>query len=462
MLIILRYHLCAVRNYLKFRLDKVTIIELVLFCGGLGFYLLRSFLINMRILAGSGQEALWTGFFQAQNIGLLLLLSPAIFWVRTQLRDRKTEVLLSLPIPTENIAKSIVNKLALAWLLLLPIWVGIYFCMVPFVQASGPDLLSLLFYHLSMFFLPLFLMTHFFIAWYDIKSKRNLLRPLMSIIIIAFSVLLSLSAVTAWKLGRLPLLAVLSLGTLLALYSLVIPGLVALYRNGVVVSETGFTLQKRPAVFHGIYLLLVPPSVKPLVAKDTCYFSRRYITYPLIFWSFILVMSVGIWRAADASEGLQWFLFLCITAGYVFGNYMFKFCSPQCESWAQIRALPVKATTWWHAKFWNGFTPVLWIAIAGSVVLWVRHVPPAGSYFLGLLVVLAISATLIYLATNFSLHAYPYSRYAGVWYNLYIITAILFFTILLFPPLAIGFLLFGYLSIFLVLKRINRVDIVHD
>jgi hypothetical protein len=73
-----------------------------------------------------------------------------------------------------------------------------------------------------------------------------------------------------------------------------------------------------------------------------------------------------------------------------------------------------------------------------------------------------IAFTFAFVQNNFALYSYPYSRYSILWYNLYIILAVTFFTVFLFPPLAVAFLIFGFLAIFRVLRRYEMIEVSYD
>ena len=73
---------------------------------------------------------------------------------------------------------------------------------------------------------------------------------------------------------------------------------------------------------------------------------------------------------------------------------------------------------------------------------------------------LAIAFTLLFVQNNFALASYPYSRLSVLWYNLYLVLAVTFFTIFLFPPLALAFLILGFVGIFRVLRRYEMIEVL--
>ncbi len=452
-----RRRLLELRNYLCFRLDLITRIEMAAAIAIVLYFSVSSLLEHARQFDKIGfiTEG-WQTFLFINFWVLLLLFFSGMFYALRPWLPVRLPVQLPLPIPARQLAISHLGELLFPVLLLSPFWLiwngWVLLQHLPLVQTL-PLLLTSLSAYVSLFTLGLLVAQR----W----QGRSLFNP-SSVFLVASLVLGQ--GILIYAQFRLPLPAgwivfVLQSGFLLLLSRTWISGFAWILEK----DPARLTPQprQRHKQRHGSrleswFIKPVPASLRALVHKDLRFALRCYRGYPVLIGLFLVVLVVALLRAGNGRDALQWQLSLSIALVYLLANSAFRFNAQDAENWALLKSLPVKARDFWWSKFYVVFLPLVWFIGLGHLLILVRYQTPSDMFALNMLASLAISFTLAFLQTNFSLYTFPFARYASLWYNLYIWTAVLFFTILLFPPLAIAFLFYGFYAIRRVLKRYDQ------
>jgi len=452
-----RRRLLELRNYLYFRLDLITRIEMAAAIAIVLYFTISSLLAHVRqftkmdFLTQGWQTFLFINFWML----LLLFFTGILYTIRPWLPGRLT-VQLSLPIPARKLAIGRLGELLFPVLLLSPFWLlwngSVLLKHLPLVQVL-PHLLTNLCAFVALFTLGLLVVQR----W----QGRSLL-GISSIFLTIITLLLQ--ALLVYATFRLPLSAgwilfALQSGVLLLLLRTWISGFVAILEKDparLTPQPRQRHKQRRGSRVESWLIKPVPPSLRPLVSKDLRFALRCYRGYPMLIGLFFVVLVIALVRAGNGSDALQWQLSLSIALVYILANSAFRFNAQDAENWALLKSLPLPARRFWWSKFFIVFLPLLWFIGLGHLLILLRYQAPLGLFMLNLLASFTIAFTLAFVQTNFSLYTFPFARYASLWYNLYIWTAVLFFTILLFPPLAIAFLFYGFYAIRRVLKRYEQ------
>ncbi len=462
--IVLKFHIRAIRNYIRTRLDWITIIEILLFGGFLVYYVLDSLHAQFaNVLLKKGVGAAWNAFYRNQAIALLIFLPSGMAFARKQLASPGHQVLLTMPMTMYRACSTIVDQILFSWALLLPIWIGFLFSFIFQVHTETVEFITIIIYHTLVFFSPVLLGMFFWTAWKSTRLKHGLLRWFNTLVLISVLTAIVLLSAYNHKMHHWIVHTLITLVLLVLSRSLIIHQLVNLYT----VIPDKLISQKwniyQPFMFWvRVYMFFTPKGIRPFVRKDTLYILRRYKVYALLIPAFIIAIVAGIFHVKTFDEAMQWMLSISIASGYVFANMAFRFSDQGCELLSVVRSQPVSMKRYWFAKFWDALLPVIWITGVGSIALFLIPGFNLVIYLRILLAAAFINVTLVFVQTNFALYSYPYTRYASMWYNLYLVMGVLFFTILLFPPLSIAFWLFGYLAIFRVLKQLKQTDVLYD
>ncbi len=205
-----------------------------------------------------------------------------------------------------------------------------------------------------------------------------------------------------------------------------------------------------------LFTLPAPAHLRPMLIKDMLYAGRRYRGYGLWMLAAVGAMATSWIAPANAAVSLDWQLAIFIGSAFLLSNMTFKFNAVPAENWALLKSLPLPARRFWWSKFFLVFLPSMWLWLI-SVGVFIAY--PGGAplvWLRGIFFSLLIITSLLFIQNNFSLYSYPFSQWAQIWYNLYIATLILFFTILLFPPLALLFVFYGFYATGRVQRRFNQ------
>lgn len=459
--IIYRAKARRIKNYVVRRLDTITKIELLVFLvAAIAFYLDR---VNLKLywaLRSGGDARAWDFFNDFVKIIYAIGFVTGFGRVHRTLQNSKLHLLLFQPISVRSLVKVTLFDLFIPFLIFYPLW----------------------FASLFIFAIKCHLSLQFSFYWFIVNSLMFFLTPLAGI---AIAVVFREKRVCPRK--NIRVAGVIAVVAAMAFLVFKFDVLVHYYwlmisANTVLLNLAAFLTSKSLAEqfihspshfgvhtkkfrhlwgyrFLEAYLFLVPRSMHSIVRKDSLFALRRYKS----FWGivvFMLVMTTGgTVTISGVKNASSWLLFSNIFAAFLIANASFKFNLENVEALQIIKSNPIKASHYWWGKFWVGFTPLLWLIIYGTILLVLRQGMDiaiiAGSFSLSLF----FTFTLIFMQNNFSLYSYPYSRYAPLWYNLYIALAVAFFTVFLFPPLTIAFLFFGYYAIFRVLRRIKNLEI---
>ncbi|HPN45315.1 MAG TPA: hypothetical protein PLP19_17625 [bacterium] len=452
----------VVKNYVLKRLDLVTRIEIVLFFGFLLFYCLfawnREFSWTLKI---KGQVEVWQKFVLFCRFFILFLPVTAFTMAGKRLRTRANDILLALPVPGKILASERLLDLVLPLALFYPLWLALYFLFARYAALTPGSFVLLAFALTGWYFFAVFTGLLLFIVLRLPHKLTDLFIVVVMAAVLLFTVILAGHIQTInWQ----------------WLYALVLPTLtiIAVYTGLRILTATVAKCPERLApqqakarlltskLLLQIFTLPTPRRLVALVVKDCTFTFRNYKSFIMIFLALLIILVIGIAKSSQAHDGIQWFLSINIAAAWILANAAFRFVDQRAESLAIIRSLPIKPVTYWWAKFWQAFLPVVWLVIAGTIIFILKFGFTELALYESITAILFIAFTLIFMQTNFALYSYPYPRYAVLWYNLYLILAVAFFTVLLSPLITIGFLLFGYGAIFLVLKRINNVEIIND
>ena len=462
-LIFVKYRLKALKNYVKKQLDLITGIEILLFCGFLVFYIFK--IVNDNFTGtfnNYGINKTWALYILIIKIFFVFLFFSGLSNTGKYIKNIKNEILLSLPVPFRLFSFSriieIFAPVILSFLLLLILFI-IFICQI---NLPFTEILLLLWLQTGAFIFSFITGMNLFLAL--TTFKKSLTRFGKSLIF------LFIFGIIVFRLEKIQIpLFQLYFGLLLTLLLVLSFIQVGLVLKDMAVNapeslipvsgKTRFALSKKLA---NIYSVFTPASCKAIVQKDFIFLLRNYRSFILLFFLLIIILATGILKSPDVKEAVQWFLSINIAAAYLFANLSFKFNENTVENLMVIKNLPIPAHRFWLAKFWNGYSPVLWLIVLGLTFIFFKFGFAWNIILPSTAVVLFIAFTLICFQTNFALYSYPFSRYAIAWYNLYIIIAVLFFTALLFPPLTIGFLIFGYAAVFRVFKRFKTVEVLDD
>lgn len=451
-----------VKNYTQKRLDLVTRIEIILFSGFLLFYCFftwnREFSWTLNV---KGQVEVWHKFLMFSQIFILSLLMTGYTLTNKWLRTGKNEILLALPVSRSVFARERLLDLCLPPALFYPVWFMLYFLFARYTEMTSGNFVLLAVACSGWYFFAFF---SGFLLYLAITFPHQTAAFFIAIIMAA---LLILSVIFAGQLQTfhfqwlyaisMPAMTIAAGFTMLRILKI----LAKKYPERLAPKQAKARFQTGNVLFK-VYSFLTPPRLKTLVVKDCTYMFRNYKSFLMIFLVLLIVLVAGIGKSTIAGDGIQWYISIIIAAAWVLANASFRFVEQRSENLSIIRSLPVKAGVYWWSKFWLSFLPILWMVIAGAIVYIIRFGLADPTLYQIMAAALFIAFTLIFVQTNFALFSYPYPRYAVIWYNLYLILAVAFFTVLLSPLITIGFLLFGYAAILLVLKRVNHVEIIND
>jgi len=450
-----------IRNYLFRRLDTATRIEIILFVLFFVVYFFHSVNANLgRILAHHNIRAAFDFYRMIVNLLLLCTLTAAYGMGKNIFKDKRNLFLLSQPVPYAAQAHAMILNSLLPIVPGLIVLFGVQLLFTIKSQAHGAIYLLFILHLLEIFLLSFIGLGMALLMTAHVKRKvilsASIPLALIPPIVVQLKLTLDGNIFYSWT----GILAIIMVGAFsyFVLYKTLHH---SLQQNAAI-----FTIRSSPKVrlrkFHSLwtfYLSLAPGKFHPYILKDTTFAFRRYKSFLFnVLFLILVVMTGAVLIARNGHNAVQWIFFVSIISGYIMANKAFSFYGSEAESLALIKTMPVSAKEYWWGKFWVSFLPVLWLTTVGH--LFILCFLPSMLYWLGsLCLAVLINFTLIFIQNNFALYSYPYTRYSILWYNLYVITAVLFFTILLFPPLSIVFLIFGFLSIFRVQNRISQWEI---
>ncbi len=461
---ILIFKFKAIKNFIRTRLDLLTRIEIILFTGFLFFYILHLF--HARFAGTSekdGLEFIWSFYIFVIRIVLILLFTGGFLTAKKRIGAFQNEVLFSLPVTQLDFAKSKIWDLSVPFSLLYPFWIVLYFIFARSIKTSVSESVLLALALTGAYFFVLYAAITVFLLLFKMKNLffRHVIAGsfifMLFVLFIIYAEKIRIHVFQYLYGAGLPVLAV-------CIFILTVRILAA---KAIRQPEHLLSLPEKPRYksvgkLLGFYLIFTPGRIKAIVKKDCLYILRNYKIFVFYILLSLIVLTVGILKLTVIHEGIQWFLSIIIATAYLVANASFKLNENNVENLFVIKNQPISARRFWLAKFWNGFLPVLWLIVFGLLIIIFKFGFNFQLIIPSTLAVLFIAFTLLFLQTNFALYSYPYTSYAILWFNLYIIIAITFFTIFLFPPLTAGFLLFGYAAIFRVFKRFKTVDILND
>jgi hypothetical protein len=456
----------AITNYLSRRLDFITKLEVALFVSFLGLYLFNQINLSLNLLIKSGHQVeAWSSFWQITKSIFALFFVGGFAYERRQRGNPQVAVLFVLPISINSLVLAILTNIIVPLLLFLP------FIITGTILFSAK--LSIPWFNVILILLVQILSIAAFtllgaggamvLNERGLGANRNARRFFFIILAsISFEGLIGpwqvIGATAHTLLGLLFACVILVLSLLLVRGS--ISARITHNPESLWHSAANRSSRRGYKLLLKWYLKPMPQSLAPLVGKDTLFAIRSYKSFVMLFGFFAVAISLLILLAKNPRDAAQWLLSLCIAASYFLANAAFKFNEEGIELMQLIRANPVSARRFWWAKFWVGFLPNLWLISMGHLLFLSRHFAAWRTILPGLTLILFIAFTLIFVQNNFSLYSYPYSRYAPLWYNLYVIVAAGFFTVLLFPPLSLAFLLFGFYAIFRVQRRFDSMEVL--
>jgi len=452
----------VVKNYVLKRLDLATRIEIVLFFSFLLFYCLfawnREFSWTLKI---KGQVEVWQKFVLFCRFFILSLSVTAFTMAGKRLRTSANDILLALPVPGKILARERLLDLVLPLALFYPLWLALYILFARYAALTPGSFVLLAFALTGWYCFAVFTGLLLFIVLRFPHKLTDLFIVVVMAAVFLFTIILTghIQTITWQWLYALALPAL----TIIAVYT----GLRILTVTVAKCPERLALQQAKAKLLTGkllmqIFTLPTPRRLAALVDKDCTFTFCNYKSFIMIFCALLVVLVMGIAKSTQAHDGIQWFISITIAAAWALANSAFRFVEQRAENLAIIRSLPVRPVIYWWAKFWLAFLPVLWLVIAGLIVFICKYGFAEAAFYASIAASLFIAFTLIFVQTNFALYSYPYPRYAVFWYNLYLILAVAFFTVLLSPLITIGFLLFGYGAIFPVLKRIKNVELIND
>jgi hypothetical protein len=455
----------ACYNYLVRYLDWITRIEVVIFVVLLFGYIFLS--LNQqahRIVEKNGLLAWQQAFADYFTTFLVIVLIAGFITARREIRNEHISLLIPQSLSLHSIALARIADLLGYLFIVLPLWIGFF---LVFIHQQHQAWFIYLFAFFA-FTLCIAAASLIAIACAAIlNEKKDIpLRFLRTCCMAVVAGLYLLFVLALYKNGVSnlynygPIILIncffcLS-GTSLYLWSLTSQILYS-PENLYLLPQHGRTLLH--AWLLPIFLLWVPKRIKALVSKDLIFASRYYKTHYVMFALFVIVVVMQILKSAHINDAIQWLISLSILASYLYANFGFKFSQEEVEDLRLPRFLPVSSCQYWWAKFWINFLPVLWIILIGHTTVLMFFSCDITSFIKSFFPSLGIAFTLLFIQNNFALYSYPYSRYSVLWYNLYIILAVTFFTIFLFPPLAVVFLVVGYVGIFRVLRRYEVIEV---
>ena len=452
-----------IKNYLVFRLDKVTIIEIILFLCAIIFIIYSSLNDRLFIWARFGKLSdAWRFYFSLNDWLISSAFLGGLIACQRNLRDEKISLLLMQPLKRSVIATSRIIDVLAPVFLLLPVWCGWHILFTYKLSLNNFLFPGLLFQFLEFCGAAMLGMAIFLVLSEKIRVQWWLSRLVFIILCLG---LLFASFYYRWfdydekslLLTCLNLVVALVMITLVSQWSLLLR--INYAPESLIKITMGKKTRQKQKTFLSLYLLFVPSHLRPLVKKDVLFALRRYRYYVALFIIFMGLFPLTTLLSASSHDAFQWQISLSIAAAYLVTNAAFRFQKQGSELLALIKSHPITAKRYWWGKFWVSFLPLVWMIVMGFTVLFFRFTPDLVTFFLFLIVSILVSVTFVFIQNNFSLYSYPFGRFAPLWYNLYIFTALAFFTTLLFPPLTIVFFLFGFLAIFIVEKRFENMEV---
>lgn len=457
LVLIWRYRFRQAVNYIKSRFDRLTYVEFVLATLFVLFYFYRSVTdLVVQLQDKQNPVAAWQTYQELNVIIWVAVVIAALFHGRKKFSPVHLSLLLTQPISTRIVVTAIVIETALPLLFLLPFWllwhllflvrfaapwqiIGAVLWSLAYVGALWLNALSLSLAwfisraHHAGYLLKsvLLLATAIYIPVYFFPLQHN--QEVIAALLMAAAALVG----SWWLLHR-------------QLFTAVREYPQELFRESSARPQRH--LFERSLRF---YLLPAPPQWRPLIKKDMLY-SRRYRqSFLLTLFAAAAAVLYSTWAGDSAGVIMEWHLAIVIGGLYILSNIAFILNDQEAENWALLKTVPLDKSRLWWSKFYALFLPYLWLEIISLAVL-LRFPGQAALLWLRNLVFsLFLVTSLLFTQTNFSLYSYPYSKWAQIWYNLYVLTALAFFTVLLFPPLAIIFLAYGYFAIFRVQRRFD-------
>ena len=459
----IKARLLYVKNYFFIKLDRITRIEVALFIALMGIVFLHR--INLKlywVLKGGTVEEAWSFFIQVLSFLYLITFISVFSYTKRILSKPENSVLLSLPITAKQFTYCQVCKVLLPFLSAFFITIG-----AVFIFSLKADLQLFEAAQLLIKIVLLVLSAQLsgiataIILFESSKIKHRLYRLLLLVLLVISNFLFILHFDSMVRFSILWfitfILTNLFLAHLLTHWSMRVQ---LRFSPQVFIKSGKKSSIKTLNKFIVWYIFPSPKALRPIIKKDTLFASRYYKSFLFTMLFIIIASLIGLSVIKGDINAAGWLVFVNVLGTYWLTNLSFKFNEESVENFAIIKTLNLSAKQYWWAKFFTAFLPAFWTMtfsyLLYLVIFGFPMILAAQSFFISLW----LCFTLAFFQTNFSLYSYPYARYAPMWYNMYIVLAVLFFTILLFPPLTIAFLLLGYLAIFRVLKRINNMEVI--
>lgn len=457
---IIRAQLLSYRNYWRYQLDRITRIEIVLFGLAAIIFLFERINVKLYYLLRNPDahplenfiNGLWLFFF-------LVLFGFSFERAKRNIISDANLLLLQSPLKSAIVRYVTVIRIALPTLPVFLIFVGALVFITWKTRAA--ELIHWHDFGLSILILVVAIASGLAIGGKGHFRGRLLSKPIhfaMAAVIIVVNVFLWIGL-----LNRLNQFAVyssvfLAIGLSHVLFHSQLQTALTHYPESLW-RVYGKAKRATSPWLLDFLLFFVPRPVKPLVRKDYLYAYRNYKSF---FVSTLLIWggtAIGIILIPEAERAAGWSLFVTVAASYVLANMAFRFNDEKAESVKIIKMHALRPPLFWRAKFFNLIAVMGVFEIFVAVILFFRFDDATGFTLQYLLVSSLVCFTISVVQTNFALYSYSYARYAPLWFNIYIIVAVLFFTVFLFPPLTIAFTVLGFAFVVKVLKRMAIMEV---
>ena len=456
---LLKSQILSIKNYFLRKLDRITQIELFLFLVfGIVFFIYRIDLILYWVLQKSTQAG-WDLYLNILLTIYLVTIVSIYPIANKKLKSSQNKFLLSQPVsPTDF---RYIKTLDILFLFLPIVPVVIISFLVFSIRLSLPFLVF------SIGFVKILLLTTGSFAsglaistilMENSKASFKFYRYALTLILVALNVY----TIVFFKSLFLSITIIFLMMSIMAISHILFHWSLDIHLKEFPEFFSGPNKKASKTKLHpvmSILLVSVPKSLRPIVKKDFYYALRKYKSFLIMVLALLIVTLTGIFSISDATKAAGWLVFMISASAYCTANLAFKFNEENVELMKCIKSLWLAPQLFWWAKFFTTFVSLIWIIVISFLAFGGKFGFVSPLLFQSLALSLFLAFTLVFFQTNFSLYSYPYARYAPLWYNMYIILAVMFFTTFLFPPLTIAFLLLGYLAIFRVLKRIQNREV---
>jgi hypothetical protein len=457
LLVIFRSRSAEISNYCRRRLDRITVMEF--FIALLLAALLTHQSVQNQLLALQKQADLQVArrFYTGGNLFFWVSLGlTALYYGLRKISDRRLCFLMTLPLSGRDIARLKAFERLLLLLLILPIWLywQIRFHLLFSEHALLPFFLFWQISYTAAVWSCGWAGGFILRTWKAQPGGRIIGVPLL---------ITGLALMPMWMQTPRPL--ILMAGALLAatwamiglrLYQQALQTMLISHPHALL--HTSARSHQKTLLYKIVRLFTwpAPPSLRPMLTKDALYASRRYRSYGLWLLAAAAALVVSWIKPEQGAASLEWQLAIFIGSAWLGSNLVFKFNSNPAEQWLLLKSLPLSARRFWWSKFYLVFLPAVWLWLISSGVFIAYSAITPVAWLRGIIFSLLLIVSLLFIQNNFSLYSYPFSQWAQFWYNVYVCTALLFFTIWLFPPLALLFVFYGFYATRRVRRRFNE------